>query len=207
MAVVHDADDLTDEQMAAFARWTNMSETTFLLQPTTPDADYRLRIFTPGGELPFAGHPTLGSARAWLAADGQSSGQERLVQECGAGLVRVRIDGDRLAFAAPPLLREGPVDPIDLAEAVTVLGLDPDVVVDATWADNGPGWVALLLDSAESVLAIDAADATFGVLDKVGVVGPHSLGSETAFEVRAFFPAGSARIRSPETSTPPSASG
>lgn len=190
VAVVHNADDLDDQQMAAFARWTNLSETTFLLRPTSHDADYRLRIFTPGGELPFAGHPTLGSARAWLAADGKPTSQDEIVQECGAGLVRVRIDGDRLAFAAPPLLREGPIDPIELVEAINALGLERDQVVDAVWADNGPGWVALLLDSAETVLAIEPNTSAFGVLDKVGLVGPHAPGSETAFEVRAFFPGG-----------------
>ena len=188
VAVVHDADDLDDQQMASFARWTNLSETTFMLRPTVQGADYRLRIFTPGGELPFAGHPTLGSARAWLDADGKPSTQEQIVQECAAGLVRVRIDGDRLAFAAPPLLRDGPVDPIDLAEAITALGLTPDQVIDAAWADNGPGWVALLLDSSESVLGIDPDTSAFGVLDKIGVVGPHPPGTEAAFEVRAFFP-------------------
>lgn len=188
VAVVHDADDLDVQQMAAFARWTNLSETTFMLRPTVQGADYRLRIFTPGGELPFAGHPTLGSARAWLDADGKPSTQEQIVQECAAGLVRVRIDGDRLAFAAPPLLRDGPVDPIDLAEAITTLGLTQDQVIDAAWADNGPGWVALLLDSSESVLGIDPDTSAFGVLDKIGVVGPHPPGTDTAFEVRAFFP-------------------
>lgn len=188
VAVVHDADDLDDQQMAAFARWTNLSETTFMLRPTVQGADYRLRIFTPDGELPFAGHPTLGSARAWLDADGKPSTQEQIVQECAAGLVRVRIDGDRLAFAAPPLLRDGPVDPIDLAEAITALGLTQDQVIDAAWADNGPGWVALLLDSSESVLGIDPDTSAFGVLDKIGVVGPYPPGAEAAFEVRAFFP-------------------
>lgn len=190
VAVVHDADDLTDEQMSAFARWTNLSETTFLLAPTTPDADYRVRIFTPGRELPFAGHPTLGTARAWLSAGGRTEGRSEIVQECAAGLITVRTDGDRLAFAAPPLLREGPVDPDQLAEVVEALGLQPDQLVDAAWADNGPGWVALLLDSAETVLALDPDTSQFGALDKVGVVGPHPSGTDAAFEVRAFFPGG-----------------
>lgn len=188
VAVVHDADDLDDEQMAGFARWTNLSETTFLLRPSTPDADYRVRIFTTARELPFAGHPTLGSARAWLAAGGRPRRDDELVQECAAGLVRVRVDGDRLAFAAPPLLRDGPIDPGELAEVVAALGLDPARVVDATWADNGPGWAALLLDGARTVLALDPDPARFGVIDKVGVVGPHPDGSDAAFEVRAFVP-------------------
>lgn len=188
VAVVHDADALDDEQMAAFARWTNLSETTFLLSPTSPDADYRVRIFTTFNELPFAGHPTLGSARAWLEAGGRPQRDGEVVQECAAGMIRVRVDGDRLAFAAPPLLRQGPVDPAELAEAVAALGIRPDQVVEAAWADNGPGWVALLLDSAETVLGIEANPEAFGVLNKVGVVGPHPSGAETAYEVRAFFP-------------------
>lgn len=188
VAVVHDADDLDAGQMAGFARWTNLSETTFLLRPTTPDADYRVRIFTTASELPFAGHPTLGTARAWLAAGGSPALSGELVQECAAGLVRVRLDGDRLAFAAPPLIRSGPVDAVGLADAVAALGLRPEQVIDAAWADNGPGWVAILVDSAETVLALEPDASAFGVLDKVGVVGPHDAGEETAFEVRAFFP-------------------
>ncbi|MRJ78281.1 PhzF family phenazine biosynthesis isomerase [Aeromicrobium sp. SMF47] len=188
VAVVHDADDLDEAQMAAFARWTNLSETTFLLRPTTPQADYRVRIFTTARELPFAGHPTLGTARAWLEAGGEPAHAGELVQQCAAGLVRVRMDGDRLAFAAPPLVRSGPVDAADLDEATAALGLDPSQVIDAAWVDNGPGWAALLLDSAETVLALEPDPSAFGVLDKVGVVGPHSPGGETAFEVRAFVP-------------------
>ncbi|MRK03089.1 PhzF family phenazine biosynthesis isomerase [Aeromicrobium sp. S22] len=188
VAVVHDADDLDEAQMAAFARWTNLSETTFLLRPTTPQADYRVRIFTTARELPFAGHPTLGTARAWLEAGGEPAHAGELVQQCAAGLVRVRMDGDRLAFAAPPLVRSGPVDAADLDEATAALGLDPSQVIDAAWVDNGPGWAALLLDSAETVLALEPDPSAFGVLDKVGVVGPHSSGGETAFEVRAFVP-------------------
>jgi PhzF family phenazine biosynthesis protein len=189
VVVVHDADDITDVQMAAFASWTNLSETTFLLRPTVPGADYRLRIFTPARELPFAGHPTLGSARAWLDAGGVPGGDGGLVQECGAGLVRVRA-GDRLAFAAPPLVRSGPVDPADLALITTALGTDD--VVDAAWVDNGPGWVALLLPDAETVLRLEPdlrALAAGETTHAVGVVGPHPSGREAAFEVRAFVPA------------------
>ncbi|KAJ1684547.1 hypothetical protein LUZ63_020302 [Rhynchospora breviuscula] len=184
VAVVHDADDLTPEQMAAFARWTNLSETTFLLRPSDPRADYRLRIFTPGRELPFAGHPTLGSARAWLAAGGVPRGQS-LVQECGAGTVDVRRDGERLAFAAPPLLRGGPVADDDVATIAGQVGVDPTEVVDAQWCDNGPGWVTLLLADAARVLALDPGPLT-GPFADVGVVGPHPPGSEVDLEVRAF---------------------
>src|SRR6476646_4036937 len=177
VAVVHDADGLTDEQLATFARWTNLSETTFVLPPTDPGADYRLRIFTTARELPFAGHPTLGSARAWLDAGGTPRGDD-IVQQCGAGLVRIRRDGARLAFAAPPLLRGGPVDPTDLAAVIATLRLDPDDVVDAQWADNGPGWVALLLPSAEAVLAVKPDWAN---LPNVGLIGPYPAGSEIDF--------------------------
>ncbi len=186
VAVVHDADGLDDDQMAAFARWTNLSETTFLLTPTDPSADYRLRIFTTGGELPFAGHPTLGSARAWLAAGGMPHRPGELVQECGAGLVRVRDDGGRLAFAAPPLQRGGPVDEVDVQQVADGLGIDRADVIGAQWADNGPGWIAVLLRSADAVLAIEPRG--FGDIDKVGVVGPHAPGGAADVEVRAFYP-------------------
>jgi PhzF family phenazine biosynthesis protein len=186
VAVVHDADALDDDEMAAFARWTNLSETTFLLAPTVPGADYRVRIWTPGGELPFAGHPTLGSAHAWLEAGGVPASAEVVVQECPAGLVDVRR-GERLAFAAPPLARSGPVADDDLAHAVRVLGLTAADVVDAAWIDNGPGWMGLLLADAERVLALRPDYGAFDDL-KVGVVGAWPAGSECAVEVRAFCP-------------------
>jgi PhzF family phenazine biosynthesis protein len=184
VAVVHDADGLGDEQMAAFARWTNLSETTFLLTPTDATADYRLRIWTPGGELPFAGHPTLGSAHAWLEAGGAPAGED-LVQECGAGLVRVRR-ADRLAFAAPPLVRSGPVDEVDLARACRALRIDGSAVLDAAWIDNGPGWMGVLLADADTVLALDPDWGAFGDL-KLGAVGPYA-GGDLAVELRAFCP-------------------
>ena len=183
VAVVHGASDLTDEEMAAFAHWTNLSETTFLLPPSDPAADYRLRIFTPGGELPFAGHPTLGSAHAWLVRGGEAG--ETLVQECGLGLVTLRRDGDRLAFRAPDFLREGPVEERDRKRAVSALGLDEQAVVDAWWLDNGPGWLGLRLRSAEDVLAIRPDVALMGDL-RIGVIGPHAPGGPADFEVRAF---------------------
>ena len=188
VAVVHDCDDLPEDQMAAFARWTNLSETTFLLAPTHPEADYRLRIFTTARELPFAGHPTLGSARAWLDAGGVAHTDGQLIQECGAGLVRLRRVDERWAFAAPPLLRGGPVSPEAVAEVSALLGVDPADVVDAQWADNGPGWVALLLASAEHVLALDPVLPRGGRFHAVGVVGLHPSGSSDAdVEVRAFM--------------------
>lgn len=189
VAVVHDADGLTDAQMAAFARWTNLSETTFLLRPTDPGvADYRLRIFTPGGELPFAGHPTLGSCHAWLSRGGAPARADRIVQECAVGLVPLRRDGGRLRFAAPPPLVDAPVDDDTLHRAVAALGLPPEAVVDHRFLDNGPRWNVLLLDSAERVLALRPDWAALGAVH-LGVVGPHAPGGETAFELRGFAPA------------------
>ncbi len=186
LAVVAAADDLTTAQMQAITRWLNLSETTFLLPPTDPAADYRVRIFTLAHELPFAGHPTLGSAHAWLDAGGAPKRDGVIVQECGAGLVTIRTDGDRLAFAAPPLLRSGPPSEQELARVAETLRIDRGAIVDAVWADNGPGWIAVLLDSAEAVLAIEPARHGAERID-IGVVGPHAPGGETAFEIRAIF--------------------
>jgi PhzF family phenazine biosynthesis protein len=186
VAVVHDADELTEQQMAAFASWTNLSETTFLCAPTDERADYRVRIFTTRLELPFAGHPTLGSAHAWLEAGGVPNDHDELIQECGAGLVRVRRDGTRLSFAAPPLIRGGDVEAEDLIEILAILGIDHDLVVDAQWADNGPGWVALLLQDAETVLALQPKAVDVGRFDSIGVIGPYPPHAEVDFEVRAF---------------------
>ncbi|GAB05367.1 PhzF family phenazine biosynthesis isomerase [Gordonia amarae] len=186
LAVVVDADGLDDGQLAAFARWTNLSETTFLLPPAHPDADYRVRIFTPGGELPFAGHPTLGSAHAWLATGGVPKA-ERIVQECGVGLVPIRRDGERLAFAAPPLIRTGSVDQAVVAEVAAALGLDSTEISAAEWVVNGPDWMLLVLDSGERVLSLQPDMAALGT-HKVGVVGPYPSGSPISYEVRAFAP-------------------
>jgi PhzF family phenazine biosynthesis protein len=186
VAVVHDAEGVTEEEMRQFAHWTNLSETTFLLPATDPAADYRLRIFTPSEELPFAGHPTIGSAHAWLEAGGVPASGSEIVQECGAGLLRIRR-GERLAFAAPPLLREGPVTDDERARILAALALDESEVVDLSWGDNGPGWVVVLLKDAAAVLAVRPDWSAFGGLD-VGVVGPYPAGSECAVEVRAFCP-------------------
>ena len=185
VAVVHDADGLSDEQMAAFARWTNLSETTFLLRPTAAGADYRLRIYTPGGELPFAGHPTLGSAHAWLEAGGAPAADD-LVQECGAGLVSIRR-GEGLAFAAPPLLRSGPADAATVARIARALRIEAAEIVAAEWVDNGPGWVVALLRDADAVLALRPDFAAMADLD-LGVVGAYPAGGEVAIEVRGFAP-------------------
>lgn len=187
LAVVHDAQGLSDARMAAFARWTNLSETTFLLPPTDPQADYRVRIFTPGGELPFAGHPTLGSCHAWLTEGGAPRSPDTIVQQCGVGLVRIRRDGPRLAFAAPPLRRTGPVDDALLARISAALGLRKSEILAHQWVDNGPGWCAAMLGSAERVLAIRPDWAALGDV-KLGLIGPQPAGSDTDFEVRAFVP-------------------
>lgn len=189
LAVVHDADGLDAEQMAAFARWTNLSETTFLCAPTDPDADYRVRIFTTGGELPFAGHPTLGSAHAWLEAGGVPRRAGLIVQQCAAGLVPVHTAG-RLAFEAPPLLRSGPVADADLAAVLAALQITRDAVLDAAWIDNGPGWVGVQLASAADVLALTPDPVLCAGL-KIGVVGAPDPGDSDAagrdVEVRAFY--------------------
>ena len=153
LAVVLDGSGLDDDTMQRFARWTNLSETTFLLPPADPSADYRVRIFTPGGELPFAGHPTLGSCHAWLQAGGAPRFDETVVQECAIGLVRIRRDGARLAFAAPPLQRSEP-SPALLAEVSVALGLETSQVLAAQVLDNGPVWLGLLLESLETVLQL-----------------------------------------------------
>ncbi len=219
LAVVHDAEGLSDAQMAAFARWTNLSETTFLLPPSpvaqgagadpapgaAAGADYRVRIFTPGGELPFAGHPTLGSCWAWLAAGGQPRQPGVVVQECGVGLVRVR-QGDgaapgqlpaapgclgpasgRLAFAAPPLRRSGPLDATLLAQIAAALGLPVGDILQHQWVDNGPGWCAVMLRSGAQVLAVQPDWAQLRDI-KLGLVGAQPPGADTQFEVRAFVP-------------------
>jgi PhzF family phenazine biosynthesis protein len=185
LAVVHDADDLDDATMAAFARWTNLSETTFLLQPTDPAADYRVRIFTPGGELRFAGHPTLGSCFAWLAAGGQPQRVDEVVQQCGVGLVRVRRDGSRLAFAAPPTTVTA-VEPALLAAVLQALRLAPAQCHAAAWLDNGMPQLVLELDSAATVLSLEPDHAALKGLAKVGAVGPWPAGSECEVEVRFF---------------------
>ncbi|MEE2524417.1 PhzF family phenazine biosynthesis protein [Pseudarthrobacter sp. J75] len=196
LAVVVDAEAMTDVQMQQFANWTNLSETTFLLPPTHPEADYRVRIFTAQEEFPFAGHPTLGSAHAWLESGGVPRKDGVLVQECGAGLVRVRLDGGRLAFAAPPLTRFEPVDEADLVRIAAGLRLPRTALFDASWLVNGPDWIGVLLESAEQVLGLEVDFAALEGL-KVGVIGPYSSG-DIDFEVRTFIP-GDAAAEDPVT--------
>jgi len=189
VAVVLGADGLSTEglstaQMQLFARWTNLSETTFVLAPQAAGADYLVRIFTPTSELPFAGHPTLGTCHAWLDAGGRPADPDAVVQECAAGLVTVRKTEAGLAFAAPPLVRSGPVEESVAEQAARSLNVARSDIVDIAWADNGPGWVAVLLASAEEVLKLRP-----GAVERdIGVVGPYPDGSAEALEVRAFSP-------------------
>lgn len=209
LAVVLDGSGLSTEQMQHFTNWTNLSECTFLLPPTpegaAAGADYRVRIFCPGRELPFAGHPTLGSCHAWLEAGGVPRG-EHVVQECGVGLVKLRRDGNRLAFAAPPLIKSGPLDEADVALIARGLGVAREDITAHAWCDNGPNWRGVMLRSAEQVLALKPDATVLAGLDigvvgprgKVGVVGPQDAG-DTQFEVRAFFPGNNGLAEDPVT--------
>ena len=186
LGVVRGGEGLTDAQMLAITQWLGFSETTFLLPPTDPAADYRVRIFYPAGELPFAGHPTLGSCHAWLAAGGVSQADGVVVQQCGAGLVPVRRTGDRLAFRAPPLTRSGPLGVAERAEAAQLAGVAQDWIVEAVHVANGPRWQLLRLASAEQVLAAKpAAEAPIGT--DIGLAAPAPAGSGADWELRAFF--------------------
>jgi PhzF family phenazine biosynthesis protein len=184
VAVVVDAEGMGEEEMQRFAQWTNLSETTFVLPPKRPQADYRMRIFTPVMELPFAGHPTLGTCHAWLQAGGEAADPAEMVQECEAGLIRIRRDGGRLAFEAPPLVRSGPASEEEASKAAAALDLDPAEVLAVEWVDNGPGWIAVMLESAERVLELQPRGLDFDL----GVVGFHPPEAEAAIELRAFTP-------------------
>lgn len=205
LAVVLDGEGLSEQEMQHFTDWTNLSEATFLLPPTQAGADYRVRIFSPGRELPFAGHPTLGSCHAWLEAGGQPRG-ELVVQECGVGLVKLRRRGGKLAFAAPPLRKGGPLPEEDVALIARGLGVARGDIVAHAWCDNGPNWRGVMLKSAEQVLALRPDAAILAGLDigvvgprgKVGVVGSHPAG-ECAFEIRAFFPHNNGLAEDPVT--------
>jgi PhzF family phenazine biosynthesis protein len=193
LAVVRGGDALSAAEMLALTRWLGFSETTFLLPPTDAGADYRVRIFYPAGELPFAGHPTLGSAAAWLAAGGVPAQHGVVVQQCGIGLVEVRVDGTMLAFRAPRLRNAAPLDDAERAEAIRVAGVDPAAVIAAVHGDNGPGWRLLHLASAQTVLAARPV-ATAPVPTDVGLVGACSDGADRQFEVRAFFADANGRL-------------
>jgi PhzF family phenazine biosynthesis protein len=187
VAVVLDGQGLDAEQMQRVARWTNLSETTFVLPPRTAEADYRVRIFTPGGELPFAGHPTLGTAHAWLESDGSPRDPARIVQECGAGLIEVRRDQGGLAFAAPPLVRTGDLDGDYVEQIATAFGIDADRVLSHQWVDNGPGWAVIRLATAQEVLDLEP-DLSQIPTAMIGAIGAYPEGSAHAFEMRTFAP-------------------
>lgn len=186
LAVVHDAEGLSTTEMQQFANWTNLAETTFLLAPTHPQADYRVRIFTASEELPFAGHPTLGSAKAWLASGGALGSDNVIVQECAAGLIPIRVSGDQFAFQAPPLTRYETVAETQLQRIAVVLDIGREEILDASWLVNGPRWIGIRLKSAQDVLELRPNPGQLGELE-IGVIGPHGPDSETQFEVRAFF--------------------
>ena len=209
LAVVLDGSGLDTAAMQHFTHWTNLSECTFVLPPSpegaAAGADYRVRIFCPGRELPFAGHPTLGSCHAWLESGGVPRG-EHIVQECGVGLVKIKPDGERLAFAAPPLIRSGPLDEADVALIARGLGVAREDIAAHAWCDNGPRWRGVMLRSAEQVLALKPDAVILAGLDigvvgprgKVGVVGPQA-DTDTQFEVRAFFPGNNGLTEDPVT--------
>jgi PhzF family phenazine biosynthesis protein len=197
LAVVLDGQGLSTEEMQHFTNWTNLSEAAFLLPPTQGGADYRVRIFCPGRELPFAGHPTLGSCHAWLQAGGEPRG-EHLVQECGVGLVKLKRDGERLAFAAPPLRKSGPLPEADLELIARGLRIARSDIVDHAWCDNGPNWRGVMLRSAAQVLDLQPDAAVLAGLE-IGVVGAHGEGDDCAFEVRAFFPGNNGLVEDPVT--------
>ncbi len=195
VAVVLDAEGMGEGEMQRFARWTNLAETTFVLPPTRPEAGYRVRIFTPVLELPFAGHPTLGTCHAWLQGGGEAGDAGEIVQECDAGLVRIRRDAGGLAFAAPPLVRSGPASEEDTARVAAALGADPGEMLAVEWVDNGPGWITALFESAERVLELRP-----GALDfDLGAVGFYSPGSEAAIELRAWAPVNGLAAEDPVT--------
>lgn len=196
VAVVLDGDGLADDEMARITHWLNYSETVFVLRPTDPGADYAVRIFTPSFELPFAGHPTLGTAHAWLEAGNEPRG-DTIVQECGIGLVKVQHADSGLSFAAPPLVRSGPPTAGELAAACRQLRLDPGDVLRAEWVDNGPGWLAVELATVDEVLAIEptAGDGKVGVIARC----PEDDPDGAALEVRAFFPKDGASTEDPVT--------
>jgi PhzF family phenazine biosynthesis protein len=196
LAVVLDGSGLTAAEMQRFARWTNLSETTFVVPTDDPAADYGVRIFTPESEVPFAGHPTLGTCHAWLEAGGRPSDASAVVQACPAGLIEVRRSGQgMLAFAEPPLLRSGPVEEALVELLAASIGLDRQAVVDAQWADNGPGWVAVLLESADAVLRVQPG----AVFCDLGILGLYPPGSPAALEVRAVWPQGGSVVEDPVT--------
>ncbi len=186
LAVVVDADGLSTEEMTRFAAWTNLSETTFLLPARTDAADYRVRIFSLTREFPFAGHPTLGSCQAWLSSGGEPKRNDYIIQECAAGLVRVRRTSTGLAFAAPPLTRSGPVDEELLRISASILRIRRNEIVDSQWLSE---WVAVLLRDADTVLAIEPefSQHSGGPSLNIGIAGPYTGNSECAFEVRALF--------------------
>ena len=186
LAVIFDADGLSTEEMQHITRWMNLSESVFLQKPSHPDADYKVRIFTLTGELPFAGHPTIGSCHAWLENGGKQKDHNFIIQECGAGLIKINKEDSMLSFAAPPITRSGEVSDSDLKMACRILGIARSDIKASNWIDNGPGWMGILLQSAEQVLNLKPKPNPQDHFD-LGVIGAYPENSESQFELRALF--------------------
>jgi PhzF family phenazine biosynthesis protein len=187
LAVVVDGEGLSGQQMQDFAAWTNLAETTFLLAPTTEQADYKVRIFTPKREMPFAGHPTLGSCAAWIHCGGKSRTRGVVKQECGVGIIDIDVTGTAPAFAAPPTT-VAPLPPEKLEAIISAFGLARDRILQTAQLANGPVWQVLELASAADVLAADSAKVRYPEFLGVGLIGAHPPGSECQFEVRNIAP-------------------
>jgi PhzF family phenazine biosynthesis protein len=187
LAVVVDGDGLLDTEMQAFAAWTNLAETTFLMPPTTEEADYKVRIFTPRREMLFAGHPTLGSCASWIRACGKSRTKGVVRQECGVGIVDIDVSGAVPAFAAPKTTI-APLPPENLAAITSALGLPPDRILRTAQLANGPVWQVLQLTSAADVLAADSSKIRYPEFLGVGLIGAHPPGSACQFEARNLAP-------------------
>lgn len=187
LAVVLDSDGLSEEVMRSFAAWTNLAETTFLFPPDDPDADYRVRILTPTREMPFAGHPTLGSCAAWLHSGGKPKQSGIVRQECGVGIVEIDISSDIPAFIAPPT-SISEMSAARFSELTTKLGINPDQVVRHAVLNNGPEWHAFELQTASQVLAVDSSRVKYPSEESIGLIGPHEPGLECDFEVRMLAP-------------------
>jgi len=187
LAVVLDAQDLSDEQLQRFAAWTNLAETTFLLPPTTPDADYKVRILTPSREMLFAGHPTLGSCAAWLHTGGVPKQAGVVRQECGVGIVDIDISQDIPAFVAPPTTIE-PISAEQLRRVVETLDIPIGAILHTAQLDNGPVWHVFQLADADDVLAVDSSRVRWPEFKSIGLIGAHPQGAECDYEVRMLAP-------------------
>lgn len=188
LAVVVDSQGVSEEQMRLFAAWTNLAETTFLLPPEDAAADYRVRIFTPSREMPFAGHPTLGSCASWLHCGGEPRDPRTVRQECGVGIVEIDItQKDGFAFKAPPTSIEA-MDSGHFDAIIETLEIPRNTVRQTAQLDNGPVWQLLELESAGAVLAVDSSRVRWPAFKAIGLIGAHPAGAECDYEVRMLAP-------------------